>query len=414
MIKNLGIMVLATLIALLVAEVALRKLGWNPGQFQYNKWIEQVDELVAIEGFIAGENGIFRVDTSVAHQVLDYAKNPESDGNIGSYCSENDFMQEVGAVVTDHLITAEKEVENEFIEAVGKIQEQGQMSLLDSLILNYQTEPINRSGFYSIPFKPYCKGKGRVLLLGDSFTWGHSTSNKTLSFANRLLARGYAVLNTGISGADFPQYEQILKVYADSLQPDVVVLSLFMGNDITPFERTVEPNMPYHFNTNAGNILSFQADEQMSSMQEAYDNVMSNMFIPETDWINRLAAKTVVTTIIWTGLARLYLVDCSFKPYPEEPEIPETREVMLRVIEFCQSRKLPLKICIIPRIEIGQLTGAEAESEVFENVEFHQPEMTIEHYRVLDGHFNDTGHKIYADFLQNLIEEELSGTTQSE
>lgn len=407
MLKNLSITAIALLVALLIAEVALRLLGWNPGQFQYNKWIEQVDELKAVQGFKAGADGLFRVDTQVAQLIIDHAKNGTSSKSIGSFCDDNNIMQELGAVVRDHRLVDQNKAEGEYADKLYEIRSSGCRNTLDSLIYQYHAQPINKEGFYSIPFQPHCKGKGRVLLLGDSFTWGHSTSNKSMSFSNTLLARGYATLNTGISGADLPQYEQMLKVYADSVKPDIVLLNLFMGNDITPFERTVIPNVPYHFNTNAGNILSFQADEQMTTMQEAYDNVMSNMFIPQTDEVNRWMSKSVVSTILWTGLARFNMVECRFKPYPQEPEIPETREIILRVIEFCKRSGLPLKICVIPRVEMGGLTGAEAEPEVFENVEFHQPQLTIEQYRVGDGHFNDDGHKLYADFLQELIETEL-------
>ena len=55
--------------------------------------------------------------------------------------------------------------------------------------------------------------KKKVLMLGDSFLYGHSAENFTSSFANNLLAKGYYVYNTGISGADVTQYKAIADKY---------------------------------------------------------------------------------------------------------------------------------------------------------------------------------------------------------
>lgn len=392
---------------LLVAEFGLRIFGFSPGQFQYNKWITPVEKLEAVNGFAADANGVFKVDTFVTRAISsDCAADPTILENVGGdYCGLNNVVPEVAVLYENHLNPVEKS--GEYWQRLEELSKNGCKNCSDSLFLSYASNPVNVDGFYSIPFDTSCHEGKRLLLLGDSFTWGHSTSNKTLSFANILLSRGFQVYNTGVSGADLPQYLHVLRTYFSNLEPDAVVLNLFMGNDIMDYERRPLPYVPVHFSTNAGNLLSFQGDTQLLDMHQAYNNIMRNMVVKGSGVFAKIAINTVIGAYAWAVAARFGFVSQQFYQYPDSPSIPESRETLVSIRAFCDSVDVPLIVSIIPTIENGSLVGAESNPKVFENITFHQPEMNLDLYRVDDGHFNDEGHLFYANYLEQLLEGKL-------
>jgi hypothetical protein len=180
-------------------------------------------------------------------------------------------------------------------------------------------------------------------------------------------------------------------------------MNFFMGNDIANFERVPEPYVPVHYATNAGNLLSFQADTSFANMNDAYANIINNMVIPQIDDLNGFAAKTVVGTIVWTGLVRFGYANARFRQVREAPEIPETRNELLQISEFCKERDIPFVLSVIPNLYLGKLAGFESRPEVFDGLPHMQPAVTIDDYNADDGHFNDEGHLFYANFLDSLI-----------
>jgi hypothetical protein len=275
------------------------------------------------------------------------------------------------------------------------------------VIENYIETPINDDGFYSIPFDAETGKHSRILLLGDSFTWGHNSSHKSRSFSNLLLKQEYGVFNTGISGADVQQYELVLNTYFNKIKPDVVVLNFFIGNDISHFKRPVGPKSPLMYHTNAGNIIACQNGIEASNMVEAYENVMSNMQIPPSNSINILMASTVVTTYLWEFLVNQGWIDHKYFVGEKFPDESVTNELMAPIIEFCDSVQVPLIISVIPKLENDQLFGVSSEEGLFQSIKYYEPKMNPTMYNYRDGHFNDEGHLFYANYLERLIIKEL-------
>ena len=266
---------------------------------------------------------------------------------------------------------------------------------------------MNSDGFYSIPFQTKIEGKTKVLLLGDSFTWGHSSKNKTGSFANTLLARNYLVYNTGISGADMPQYLRILETYLDSIDPDVVVLNFYLGNDVSYYLRSPEPGLPIHFNTNAGNLMAFQDGIQFHNMHDAYDNIMRNTVIPGTSLINRILSKTVISTLLWKVLVRLGIIHHDYFIPAPRPEIPICNAQMRELMTFCDNRNRKLIVSVIPNLVNDRLDDVASFPHLFDEIPYHEPEMTLDMFSHRDGHFNERGHLFYANYLEKLILAEI-------
>lgn len=90
-------------------------------------------------------------------------------------------------------------------------------------------------------------GVPRVLALGDSITWGagvgyDETFTALLEGTLRAAAPGAEVINVGVPGWGPHEEFHLLKVYGIKLQPDLVLLDFFVGNDIQN-ERWEDTNL---------------------------------------------------------------------------------------------------------------------------------------------------------------------------
>lgn len=73
----------------------------------------------------------------------------------------------------------------------------------------------------------------RLLLLGDSFTCGYGVE-RAETFADRLEARlGEDVVNAGVGGFELVHHLHYFRSQGQKLQPDLVVLALYLNNDLT-------------------------------------------------------------------------------------------------------------------------------------------------------------------------------------
>ncbi len=106
---------------------------------------------------------------------------------------------------------------------------------------------INSNGYrgkeFQIEKEP---GVKRILMLGDSFAFGQGVSDTETysSYAERYLhqkgVEKAEVINAGYADSFSPDsYYVYLKKYGLKLKPDVIVVSLFVYNDITDLEETV-------------------------------------------------------------------------------------------------------------------------------------------------------------------------------
>jgi hypothetical protein len=396
--RNILLSVLTILLTVVAGEWLLRSLGWKPGQIRYSQWFQPVDSLYLIHGIVADEAGITKVDSGVTNKLyrLRLAV-PDSFNLLINEPPWFNCSHEITNVLRDHQAMKNGMVRSELAEKLNALVRSGSENELDSAILHYADHPFNHEGFYSIQLKRHQTVKPRVLLLGDSFTWGHSSTNKTNSFSNILLARGYPVYNTGISGADIPQYNAILKKYLTLLEPQVVVVNVFLGNDLPSFCRKPQPFVPVHFATNAGNLLSFQEGRYINDAEEAYSNAVSMMMVPTDGAVPRLYSETVIGSYLWAIMNR------GGSEGDRTCSISELKEMD----RLCREHNVKFYVSIIPRLNsLGMLRDAQEVADILSGIAYHQPSLTGEMFNVEDGHFNDMGHRAYADHLVNLIESE--------
>ncbi len=93
----------------------------------------------------------------------------------------------------------------------------------------------NRDELVALPKPP---GVFRILLIGDSFTVGANVQEAEAygQVLERLLnqsgSRKVEVVNTGVGGWNPFQYAQFLEHYGAQYEPDLLLVGLFVGNDI--------------------------------------------------------------------------------------------------------------------------------------------------------------------------------------
>lgn len=388
---------ISLLFSFIILEIILNFAGFKPAQISYSKWTKKVDTLEKLKGFTTDSLGIFKVDTQYLYQFQ------TKDGNflypLNKLYKDN-YVREI-FTLRDEFI--ETNLDNNFTRKVNNLKNEVKTDL-DSAILNYINVPINSDGFHSIAFKEYKTKKTKVLLIGDSFTWGHSTSNKSFSFANELLAKDYIVYNTGISGADATQYKAIAEKYIPILKPDIVILNFFMGNDISYYKRELKPYQPIFYSTNAGNLMSNQNGIEYATAQEAYDNIMKASYMPTNTLVRKIASKTVISTFAWIvwwkiGLAN-YQTPKQFTA--KKHKKPTCNQEIQDIVAISKKHQARFELIAIPDFLYNQ-TKVQDFPYLFENIEYKMSPVLEDAYKMSDGHFNEKGHLEYADFLDKLI-----------
>lgn len=398
--------------ALSISEYFLQKQGFKPGYRLYSIYFRPVDSLFSIEGFYADSNGIFCVSQEARAFIASELKTKNSPLELTPY-KENQ-SPEIYSLSEDFIELRDSSYRSEFKSFIERIDMEDDTAEREffAAVKQYVMCPINSNGFKSIEFKKYNSKRKSILLLGDSFTWGHSTSNKTNSFADLLLARGYIVYNAGISGADPAQYLQLSKILIPLLGPDFVVVNFFMGNDIQYFNREPEPYMPVFFSTNAGNLISCPEGIYHRSPEVAYDYTLSVYTIPvENSIFNRFCSTTAFGTLVWRALAKIGLADVTvprFMDYTRQIRQVATdkpyADVQLKHIrEITQRHSGKFLLIAIPELKGRRFVFPDDIEGLFEGIQYFTPSVKIEDFSTYDGHFNDLGSAMYAEFIDSLL-----------
>ncbi len=410
--RLLKLLFLSVVITLVVAEAVLRYVGFKPGFYNYSRWFKQVDTLKVFHGFYADSDGIFKVSPDAGKEIARRA-----DAGVKTFFGEINTTLEVAEVYSLANFAIELKsgkLSNLFSKKYFSLlsANAGSLTDLDSAILTFVKEPINSDGFRSIPFKRYRSGKKKVLLIGDSFAWGHSATNITSSFADILLAKGYVVYNTGISGADPTQYLAIANKYIPLVQPDVVIVNFFMANDIFYFRRPLVPNFPIFFSTNAGNLIACPNGINFPGAVEAYNFVNDESTIPtQGHFINKILAQSVITTLGWRVLVKLNIAkgqpDSHGQYWREAEKLKSTKPYSNIQIDsirtIAEGNNCKFYLVVIPDILSKKNSNPALVSGLFENMPYNISPVPKGDY-CTDGHFNDEGHRKYAEFLEKLIE----------
>jgi hypothetical protein len=99
---------------------------------------------------------------------------------------------------------------------------------------------INSLGYRGPEFDPIMRGQFRVLVVGDSFTFGHGCAAEETyaavlgrELSVRCPDREVEVINAGYASCNYPDtYYLYLREIGLDLEPDLVIVGFFVGNDV--------------------------------------------------------------------------------------------------------------------------------------------------------------------------------------
>lgn len=400
---------LVTLFLLLAAEYGLRSYGFQPGAHTYVRYFNKTDSLFFKDGFEVDSNGIVKISKTAKQNIAESIKK-----NSGKFDKSRNSV-EIYCLASENIALIEGKTENSFSKYFRelKMKNKAALSQLDNAVLEYVYNPINDEGFRSIPFRNFVSDKPKILLLGDSFSWGHSASPISSCFADELLAKGYVVYNTGISATDVAQYLTIAKKYISRLKPDIVIVNFYLGNDVNYYRREVKPGTAPFFCTSAGMLMAHPLGEYFKNAEDAYNHYLNLWFIDkEKNVFNKIMAQTVITTLVWRFLLNMKIIN---NKNPEIDDYHRRNELLKLSFPYCNEelkeiRNIVLQnnarfiLSCIPEVYRFTFRTKKDFPDLFTGINYIEMDVNKSDYNLDDGHFNERGHKRYCDFLIQHIE----------
>lgn len=402
------------LFTLCLSEIVLRYQGYKPGKYIYLGCTE-VDSLIELKGKYTDEDGIYKVSPDARKEICDSLYAADTDSAHIFHFDYRRYAEEDYSLARDFWDVSHGKYQNRFASTLSEIKKKKNWSAIDSAIVAYSRCPVNGDGFKSIEFLKVPNTTPSVLLIGDSYVWGHTTINHTNSFADILLCKGYTIYNAGIGGADPPQYLAVAKKYIPILKPGIVVVNFNLSNDIQYFNRILSRDTPMVWWTNAGFLLSCPDGVYFKSKDEAYQFDIGNTYIPATSVFNKFCSKTVLTTLLWHFLSKHFdinMVSQEMKKRNAEAaklqqKAPYSNTQMEEIKAICEQNNSAFVLTVLPAIyrndEGGKVMGVSRFPDLFPNLPYIEcPKYPISYFT--GDHFNDTGHDHYAIFLQGIID----------
>ncbi len=403
------------LLLLFIVEISLAIAGMKPGEIFPMRHFEQVSHLIHKQDYTNNADGIMVINSE--GQKL--AATGFWDGEFKeAYGADSAFSGSVHSVYRYYKRLRDGEEQSRYSQMIDslKMLPDSLLSSVDSALIQTLTFPINKDGFRSIPFQPFETSKKKVLLLGDSFTFGWSADGWTNSFADLLSTKGYVVYNSGISGTDPAQYLAVAMKYIPLLQPDVVIVNIYLGNDVVYYPREVSERQSVYYVTNAGVLMACPTSECFSSPEEAYTFYLKEHYLAadsNSKPSEKFLSRTILGTAMWKGLKHLGILDkTGLAPHHAywqrnsklKSEKPLTEYYVQEIQKLCDSNGIPLINAIIPDLSNPQPDLESDFPGLFEVIPYHIPLVTAEDYVAgLDGHYNNLGHQKHAEFLDSLI-----------
>ncbi len=281
----------------------------------------------------------------------------------------------------------------------------------DGLWKENESVRINKAGFRGreYTFSSQDSAKLKVLHIGDSFTWGASASSYENCFvrqAEKLMPNSIH-LNAGVSGTDPAQYALLVKHLSSSLKPDVIVVHLYLANDLMAIPRPTLPNQMLYYQTNIGWLPGYWDGQVFGTAQASY-NYFARRYIPESG-LEKFAANTGIGNIILS--APLRWKEYQFWQACLEGEV--TNSYLKEIQEVCKVRNIRFELFVIPNsyadfkgksssIEDYVLSEYQPVFEGIDNVHVY-PAQLNDYEPAPDAHFNDAGHLMAGQTIAKVL-----------
>ncbi len=262
-------------------------------------------------------------------------------------------------------------------------------------------------------------GKKIVMLVGDSYTQGCCADEYGESFASLINEPDYIeVLNFGIPGADPLQYKLIVEKYVPIIQPDLVLVVVYGGNDIMEYDRKPRPFIPLNYPIKNGPWLNSEGPIYLTekgtyfkNFEEAKEHYFTyfSLWGSESNYFEKLIRPSILLSRPYLKLKTKWRFEEMKGQMPAELKEPPFSKVHLeRLDEIAKNNGAETIFTLIPSpIDIANKENTEKKySFVFGSLNWIKPpSLDLSDYDgITNGnHFNSTGHRKFAQFLSNEI-----------
>lgn len=266
--------------------------------------------------------------------------------------------------------------------------------------------------------------KHRVLLLGDSFAYGASAWGEGESFAELLEDEDTVVWNTGIPGHGQRDQLLILDRYLGVIEPDVVVLALYMND----FYDNAYPPGKMHIFSDQKSLIRYRLEKDGTARLLDPEATYRRAFPPASGADFLLVSR--VGSLVARGVARLeatlHARRQGPKPEPssntaDDPRVKTTRQLLSEIQERAIRTGASLVLLIIPsRADVESVEPtfyynatlglcSDLSLDCLEVREALEP-TDYDHSHPLDSHWTPDGHRKAAALLSARLETPTRGT----
>ena len=270
----------------------------------------------------------------------------------------------------------------------------------------------------------------KVLALGDSFTFGMNADvgKGWIDQLEYLLQdeRKAVVWNTGMPGSGTEQSLRLLENYGPIMQPDVILLGFYLGNDfddnLYPLDKWVYLNdtlVKQYAVSQTGEIYRLSSHDlyRMTQGQPALDATNAELVI----------RSTRVGSIAWQGIDTLgsrYGTPEELDILLEQRAIDQTQQHLTDIKTYAKAHDIPLYVLLIPDVQhidgrnwykFGVVVDYSTTTQIFDELNINIIDMmsniTLEDYveHQTLAHWNTDGHtkaaRIVIETLRPLIDQ---------
>lgn len=264
---------------------------------------------------------------------------------------------------------------------------------------------INSDGFRSVEFKYLDTSVTKILLLGNSFTWGASAKPKKNCFADLLQDYGYRIYNSGIPATDPLQYAKIAKKYIPLLRPDVTAVMLYLGNDINIKPNPIKPGKNLYYVTNAAWLRGYDdKGRYFDNFEEALNYHARKRCGKCTNFVDWFLYKTIIGKVVSNFFSKDNVEGFKQKGNINQWVIDALKEIKI----CCEKNGSKFFLFLIPvRPDLKYNNHIKRCKHIFQDFVYYCPtNLTMQDYmRKKNDHFNNQGHKKYLEFMKKVFNE---------
>jgi hypothetical protein len=274
---------------------------------------------------------------------------------------------------------------------------------------------INVDGFRNKEFAQIDSAKKKVLLIGDSFTWGLSAKPLDSCFADILQREtDYEIINLGIPVADPPQYLALAQKYVLELKPDLILVVFFMGNDLMIHDRLIAPYKAVYHHTNAGAIYADIDGKHFATPEKAYRYVTTEKYYLHHP--ANIFEKIVNKSALLSRLYSLRFRMMEKKAYEQAARNSGVSKKYLEgIMEVAQQNEVLVRFVLIPEIKEVDIS-VEKYTEKYADL---LKDSSLKDYWLIpqnensyfndypDAHLNNKGHRFYGDYIKSFLKKDF-------